>query len=177
MSKTPIGSAGFNARRTPINSLSNRPNQTNSGTKPKSKSAMEEERLQKPSAANFFDSSDDDDGFNDLLAKNADKKKLKNDEKLEETQDKLTFEIGDFVKEASERIEDKYFFMKDSLGVGLFGTVYKARHKENGQIRAVKKIRKDHQKAKDIETLLKDVEILKKLDHPNIIKVYEFYQD
>ena len=81
------------------------------------------------------------------------------------------------MKEASERIEDKYFFMKDSLGVGLFGTVYKARHKENGQIRAVKKIRKDHQKAKDIESLLKDVEILKKLDHPNIIKVYEFYQD
>lgn len=80
MSKTPIGSGGFNARRTPINSLSNRPNQTNSGTKPKSKSAMEEERLQKPNAANFFDSSDDDDGFNDLLAKNADKKKLKNDE-------------------------------------------------------------------------------------------------
>ena len=41
----------------------------------------------------------------------------------------------------------------------------------------MKKIRKDHQKAKDIESLLKDVEILKKLDHPNIIKVYEFYQD
>ena len=67
--------------------------------------------------------------------------------------------------------------MKPPLGVGLFGTVFKARHRESGAIRAIKKIRKDHSKAQDIESLLKDVDILKKLDHPNIIKVYEFYQD
>lgn len=129
--RAPAATGGFNSRRTPINSLTNRPTLNDSAGKQKSKSAMEEESLAKPTSANFFDSSDDDDGFTDLLAKNADQKKLHKDEP-EEPQDKLTFEIGDFVKEASERIEDKYFFMKDSLGVGLFGTVYKARHKENG---------------------------------------------
>jgi len=46
---------------------------------------MEEESLPKPASANFFDSSDDDDGFTDLLAKNADKKKLDREEQHEET--------------------------------------------------------------------------------------------
>lgn len=44
-------------------------------------------------------------------------------------------------------------------------------------IRAIKRIKKDHKNAKSLDSLLKDVEVLKTLDHPNIIKVYEFYQD
>jgi calcium-dependent protein kinase len=85
--------------------------------------------------------------------------------------------MGDFVVQADTKVEDNYYFLKPPLGVGLFGTVFKARHKKSDQIRAIKKIRKDHQLSKEAESLLKDVEILKKLDHPNIVKVYEFYQD
>ena len=97
-------------------------------------------------------------------------------DELEESS-KLQFEMGDFVLQADTKIEDNYYFLKPPLGVGLFGTVFKARHKKSDQIRAIKKIRKDHELCKEAESLLKDVEILKKLDHPNIVKVYEFYQD
>lgn len=71
-----LGSGGFNARRVPITTLANRPSVNDSAGKSKPKTAMEEESLAKPTSANFFDSSDDDAGFGDLLAKNADKKKL-----------------------------------------------------------------------------------------------------
>jgi calcium-dependent protein kinase len=32
-------------------------------------------------------------------------------------------------------------------------------------------------KPEDVTKLLDEVNILKELDHPNIIKIYEFYQD
>jgi hypothetical protein len=52
--------------------------------------------------------------------------------------------MGDFVLQAETKVEDNYYFLKPPLGVGLFGTVFKARHKKSDQIRAIKKIRKDH---------------------------------
>lgn len=43
---------------------------------------------------------------------------------------------------------------------------------------AVKVISKRQVKQKtDKELLLKEVELLKKLDHPNIMKLYEFFED
>jgi hypothetical protein len=95
--RSQIGSAGFNTRRVPITTLANRPIVNDSPVKAKSKTAIEEESLAKPTSANFFDSSDDDAGFGDLLAKNADKKKLNQCHSHEEVEDKLTFETGDFV--------------------------------------------------------------------------------
>ena len=87
------------------------------------------------------------------------------------------YNTEDFVREAAEKVEDVYYFTKPPLGTGHFGTVYKCKHKKTGNIRAIKRIKKDHMNAKNIESLLKDVEILKTLDHPNIIKVYEYFQD
>lgn len=89
----------------------------------------------------------------------------------------LPFKSEDFVTESKHRVEDVYFFIKPPLGSGMFGTVYKAKHKKTGVTRAIKRIKKDLRSPKSIEALLKDVEILKTLDHPNIIKVYEYFQD
>ena len=183
MGRTPAIRGSFVPRRTPISSGTNGRSSHNSSAK-KSNGKMEEEMTKVVNKqSDMFDSSDDDDDMAGMMVKNLDQKQQHKDAtKVEVKQnvpdeEKLNFEIGDFVAETNERIENKYYFMKPPLGVGLFGTVFKARHKESGQIRAIKKIRKDHQKAKDVENLLKDVEILKKLDHPNIVKVYEFYQD
>lgn len=89
----------------------------------------------------------------------------------------LNFTNEDFVHEKNQRVDDAYYFIKPPIGSGLFGAVYKAKHKKSGVIRAIKRIKKDHVNAANLHSLLNDVEILKKLDHPNIIKVYEFYQD
>ena len=135
----------------------------------------------------LFDSSDEEDDDMEMMLNKKkecaiqEKKQLelkKAQSRQEEAEGpELKFGVQDFVGESKDRVENKYYFMKPPLGAGLFGTVFKARHKQTGHIRAIKKIRKDHSKAKTLETLLKDVEVLKKLDHPNIIKVYEYFQD
>ena len=62
------------------------------------------------------------------------------------------------------------------IGKGGFGRVYKVHHKLSNQYRAMKIIQcksiSDHHSS----TINKEINILKNLDHPNIIKVYEFYQ-
>ena len=89
----------------------------------------------------------------------------------------INFRHEDFVIESNRKVEDTYFFIKPPLGSGMFGTVYKAKHKKTGVFRAIKRIKKDMKNTTSLEALLKDVDILKTLDHPNIIKVYEYYQD
>lgn len=121
---------------------------------------------------------DEEDDMEMLMKKNISGKKLSETSKVETPKvAHIKFTMEDFVSEGRERVEEVYFFSKPPLGTGLFGTVYKCKHKKTGVIRAIKRIKKDHKNAKSLDSLLKDVEVLKTLDHPNIIKVYEFYQD
>jgi len=62
------------------------------------------------------------------------------------------------------------------LGSGAFGRVCKVKHKLNGELRAMKIISKEFAIA-DCHQIEKEIEILKNLDHPNIIKVFEFFKD
>jgi calcium-dependent protein kinase len=65
----------------------------------------------------------------------------------------------------------------ETLGRGSFGEVKKVQVKSSGEFRAMKIIRK-HEVSKDyIQSLLNEIEILKQLDHPNIVRIYEFYRD
>jgi calcium-dependent protein kinase len=51
-------------------------------------------------------------------------------------------------------------------------------HKQTNEIRAVKIInKKDLTSNKKEEKLMQEIEILKTLDHPNILKLYESYYD
>lgn len=72
-----------------------------------------------------------------------------------------------------ENVYDNYKFMT-LLGEGSFGTVEKVMHRKTNIIRALKKINKKNKISTDSE-IINEIEILKKLDHPNIVKIYEFY--
>jgi calcium-dependent protein kinase len=61
------------------------------------------------------------------------------------------------------------------LGEGSYGKVYKVFDRINKTYKAVKQIKKSTASEKDEEKILKEIEILKMLDHPNIIKLHEFY--
>ena len=50
-------------------------------------------------------------------------------------------------------------------------------HKETKALRAVKIINKKYLAEDEKKKLLCEIDILKKLDHPNILKLYEFFQD
>ncbi|KAI9008304.1 kinase-like domain-containing protein [Gaertneriomyces semiglobifer] len=62
------------------------------------------------------------------------------------------------------------------IGKGQFGSVYQALNIETGQVAAIKRIpladRKDR-----VEDLMQEVELLKSLEHPNIVKYLGFVQE
>jgi calcium-dependent protein kinase len=87
---------------------------------------------------------------------------------------------GDFVIEHSkkEKLSDYYKFDENRvLGQGSFGTVQEAVHKVTGEKRAVKKLSKDKMSPHARVRLAYEIDILKNLDHPNILRLYEVFED
>ena len=64
----------------------------------------------------------------------------------------------------------------DDLGEGAYGVVKKVSLKENPEtIRAMKIISKDMIAEGQSQSLVDEIQILKKLEHPNIVKIYEYF--
>ena len=61
------------------------------------------------------------------------------------------------------------------LGSGSFGSVYEAMNTIFQNIVAMKVIKKDPNNELDEQEIRNEIDILKKLSHPNIVKIYEFY--
>ncbi|KAL4463768.1 hypothetical protein ABPG72_022822 [Tetrahymena utriculariae] len=81
-----------------------------------------------------------------------------------------------FIKSNLGKLEDYYEFdTRKILGSGTYGNVYKAKKKDSKIIRAVKQIPKS--KVKNAERFKREIEIMRTLDHPNIIKLYETFED
>lgn len=78
---------------------------------------------------------------------------------------------------ANEGVITDSYELCDKLGKGASGIVSKAVFKSTGAIRAVKVIRKKKQSSEALMKLWEEIEIMKTLDHPNIIRLYETYVD
>lgn len=64
------------------------------------------------------------------------------------------------------------------IGGGLYGDIRIAEHMITGQKRVIKNIKKNRiRSAEDKAQFLNELEVLQSLDHPNIVKLYEFYED
>ena len=87
----------------------------------------------------------------------------------------LTITSGQFVKEGMGDLYSNYELC-NYIGKGGFGRVYKVHHKLSNQYRAMKIIQCKSISDNHSSTINKEINILKNLDHPSIIKVYEFYQ-
>ena len=73
-----------------------------------------------------------------------------------------------------QELASKYDILK-VIGHGGFSAVFKARSKENPEkVVALKQldVTIDHEGAKEYKDFKEEVEILKKLKHPNIVKIY-----
>jgi calcium-dependent protein kinase len=75
-------------------------------------------------------------------------------------------------------LPQNYYENLKFLGAGAFGKVYKVQLKGTDEIRALKAIKLTHlNQTLNISEIEQEVEILKHLDHPNIVKVYETFSD
>ena len=70
------------------------------------------------------------------------------------------------------------YIKERKLGEGSYGKVYLVKHRIlTSSLRAMKEIKKSSKDiSKEAESdILNEINILKKLDHPNIVKIFEFY--
>jgi calcium-dependent protein kinase len=63
------------------------------------------------------------------------------------------------------------------LGEGAFGVVYKVVNRTTNEVYAMKVIHKKRRVGDDRNKLPKEVEILQQLEHPNVLKCYDYYED
>ncbi|KRX01424.1 Protein kinase-like domain [Pseudocohnilembus persalinus] len=63
-------------------------------------------------------------------------------------------------------------------GEGAYSTVRKVIHRKTKNVRAMKIIKKSHLTSDEQKSkFVNEIEILRQLDHPHILKLFEFYQD
>jgi calcium-dependent protein kinase len=79
-----------------------------------------------------------------------------------------------FIGVHSEKIEKYYRFIKE-LGHGSYGHVYRCQSISTGNVYACKKFDKKYIKNK--KRLKTEINLLRATDHPNIIKLYEIFED
>ena len=78
-----------------------------------------------------------------------------------------------FVGKTEGLFLDNYDVIKQ-LGKGGYGKVYEVRHKKTGEIRACKHLSK--LSIKNLDKFEREIQILIKSDHPNIIKLFEVFE-
>lgn len=83
---------------------------------------------------------------------------------------------SDFVTQNSGKLRDFYRIGK-LLGQGAFGEVRMCVSRNSGETRAVKVLKKSQMDAEEQKMLFNEINILRSLDHPNIVKMYEFFED
>ena len=90
---------------------------------------------------------------------------------------RIPINTKNIIRKVSGNPFDNYKILQ-KLGHGTFGQVFKIMQKQTGNIRAMKIIPKNNLRPgftdKDI---VHEITIMKNLDHPHIIKLYEFYID
>jgi len=85
---------------------------------------------------------------------------------------------ANLIAQSTLKIQTVYEIDKSSgakLGEGSYGSVSKCRHKKTGEIRAVKMIPKA--KVKNMARFKQEINIMKILDHPNLVKLFETFED
>ena len=79
-----------------------------------------------------------------------------------------------FIRQTDGQITDYYEVLK-KIGEGASAKVYKVKEKSSGEIKAMKQVEKS--KLPDVKYFKTEIKILSLLDHPNIVRLFEVFED
>lgn len=82
----------------------------------------------------------------------------------------LTAVAGEAIKGWIPRRADS-FEKLDKIGQGTYSNVYKARDLDTGKIVALKKVRFDNLEPESVRFMAREIQVLRRLDHPNVVKL------
>ncbi|THG14305.1 hypothetical protein TEA_015060 [Camellia sinensis var. sinensis] len=82
----------------------------------------------------------------------------------------LTSVAGEAIQGWVPRSADSFERLK-KIGQGTYSSVYKARDLKNGKIVAMKKVRFVNMDPESVRFMAREIHILRKLDHPNVMKL------
>ncbi|CAG2162926.1 unnamed protein product [Oppiella nova] len=68
---------------------------------------------------------------------------------------------------------EENFSRIEKIGEGSYGIVYKAKDKHNGSLVALKKIRLDSESEGVPSTAIREIALLKELNHPNVVRLHD----
>jgi len=75
----------------------------------------------------------------------------------------------------TSRVED-FYQLGEEIGRGAFSIVRRAKQKKTGDPYAVKIIEKKFVEQQDLMLLAREIEIMKKVDHPNVLRLIEVFE-
>jgi calcium-dependent protein kinase len=84
---------------------------------------------------------------------------------------------GDVIVTQSASDPEKNYKKLNLLGEGDLSQVYRVRSEITDSIRAMKIIKKSEIKSEDEKEIINEINILTKIDHPNVLKIFEFYSN
>ena len=73
---------------------------------------------------------------------------------------------------------EKNYELLEVIGKGGYGEVRKVKHKQLDIIRALKTItKKRYSTPQEIKMIKNEINLMKVVDHPNIVRIFEFFED
>lgn len=85
--------------------------------------------------------------------------------------------VADYVPQNPSKITQDYKVSSEVIGRGTYGEIRAALHIPTNEMRAIKIIFKNESESNEIKSIFREIQLLKQLDHPNIIKIYEYFAD
>ena len=87
---------------------------------------------------------------------------------------KLVIKKEFFIRQTDGQITEYYEVLK-KIGEGASAKVYKVKEKTSGEIKAMKQVEKC--RLPDVKYFETEIKILSLLDHPNIVRLFEVFED
>jgi calcium-dependent protein kinase len=102
-------------------------------------------------------------------------KKLQEDFSIQDAVDQFILKKELFILKREGDVFNEYQVDDKVLGEGTYGVVFRAKDKTTGEEVAIKRIPRE--KIRNYQRFLNEITALKTLDHPNVIKLFEIFED